>query len=74
MRRSLKGTAATEWAAKRWEMLSHLTGAQQGSGSAGSLWKHGKMWGMKGSVQTLSLEDNLGFARSLVVISKEEII
>lgn len=74
MRRSLKETAATERAAERWEMLSHLTGPRQGSGSAGSLWEDGELQGMKGSVQTLSLEDNLGFARSLVVISKQEII
>lgn len=49
-------------------MLSHLTGPQQGSGSAGSLWKDQELRRMKGSVQTLSLEDKLGFARSLVVI------
>lgn len=55
-RRLLKEMAATEQAAQRWEMLSHLAGPRQGSGSAGSLWEDGELWGTEGSVWPPSLE------------------
>lgn len=57
-RRSTKGTAATKRVAESREVLSHLAGPQQGSGSVWSLQEDGELWGMEGSTQTLSLEAN----------------
>lgn len=56
VKRSLKGMVATEWAAERQEMLSHLAGPRLGSVSAGSLWEDGELWGMEGSAWSPSLE------------------